>query len=59
MKIIDEIYPKVKAEVRLDKDNKTLWIKSESIPLKDFARVIVEDGSIFCKVFYEDVEDCD
>ena len=54
MKIIDEILPKVKAEVRLDKDNKTLWIKTDT--LEGYGRIIIEDGSIWCRVFYEDYE---
>ena len=52
MLIIDEIMPKVKAEVRLDKDNKTLWIKTDT--LDGYGRVIIEDGSNWCRVFYED-----
>ena len=54
MKIIDEIMPKIKAEVRLDKDNKTLWIKTDT--LDGYCRVIVEDGNNWCRVFYEDKE---
>lgn len=55
MKIVDEIMPKVKAEVRLDKDNKTLWIKTDM--LDGYGRVIIEDGSIWCRVFYEDKDE--
>lgn len=55
MMIIDEILPKVKAEVRLDKDNKTLWIKTDT--LDGYGRIIIEDGSIWCRIFYEDYED--
>lgn len=57
MRIIDEVYPKAKAEVRLGKDNKTIWIKSDSIPLDDFGRVIIEDGTVFCKVYYDSSTD--
>ena len=58
MKIIDEIMPKVKAEVRLDKDNKTLWIKTDT--LDGYGRVIIEDGSNWCRVFYDgkDAQTC-
>lgn len=55
MKIIEEIMPKVKAEVRLDKDNKTLWIKTDT--LDGYGRVIIEDGSNWCRVFYEDKDE--
>ena len=54
MKIIDEIMPKIKAEARLDKDSKTLWIKADT--LDGYGRVIIEDGDHWCRVFYEDKE---
>lgn len=54
MRIIDEIMPKVKAKIRLDKDNQTLWIKTDT--LDGYGRVIVEDGDHWCRVFYEDKE---
>ena len=56
MKIIDEIMPKIKAEARLDKDNQTLWIKTDT--LDGYGRVIIEDGSIWCRIFYEDCGEC-
>lgn len=49
MKLIDEIMPTV--EVRLTED-KTLWVKVGNV--EQIGRVIVEDGSIFCRVFYAD-----
>ena len=55
MEIIDEILPKVQAEVRLDKDNNTLWIKTEAWNKAD--RIILEDGKTFCMVFYAEQTD--
>lgn len=55
MKIKDEIMPKVKAEIRLAKDDKTLWVEVDSTETLDIiGRVIVEDGQRWCRVFYED-----
>ncbi len=54
MNIKDEIYPKVKADARMA-DDKTLWIKVGA-EFEKVDRVILEDGSIFCKVFYQDAE---
>ena len=56
MKIIDEIMPKIKAEARLDKDNQTLWIKADT--LDGYDRIIIEDGSNWCRIFYEDCGEC-
>ena len=55
MMIIDETLPKVQAEVRLDKDNNTLWIKTEAWNKAD--RIILEDGKTFCMVFYAEQAD--
>ncbi len=56
MRIIDEIMPKIKTEARLDKDNQTLWIKADT--LDGYGRVIIEDGSIWCRIFYEGCGEC-
>ena len=56
MKIIDEIMPKIKAEARLDKDNQTLWIKADT--LDGYDRIIIENGSNWCRIFYEDCGEC-
>ncbi len=56
MKIIDEIMPKIKAEVRLDKDNQTLWIKADT--LDGYGRIIIEDGDNWCRIFYDGCDDC-
>ena len=56
MKIIDEIMPKIKAEARLDKDNQTLWIKADT--LDGYDRIIIEDGSNWHRIFYEDCGEC-
>ena len=47
---IDEIFTRT-VEVRL-LDDKTLWVKVGNV--EQIGRVIVEDGSIFCRVFYAD-----
>ncbi len=49
MKLVDERMPTV--EVKLT-DDKTLWVKVGNVG--QIGRVIVEDGSMFCKVFYAD-----
>ncbi len=55
MKVIDEVCPKVEGDMRLV-DDSTLWIKTDK--WGQIRRVIVEDSeSIFCKVFYEGVDD--
>ena len=55
MKVIDEVYPKVEGDMRLV-DDSTLWIKTDK--WGQIRRVIIEDSeSIFCKVFYEGVDD--
>lgn len=56
MTIIDEILPKVKTEVRLDKANKTLWIKTDT--LDGYGRIIIEDGANWCRIFYEECGEC-
>lgn len=53
MKIIDEIAPLVKGEMRMS-DEKTLWIKTDK--MEQIMRVVVENGH-FCKVFYLGSED--
>ena len=55
MIIKDEVYPKVKADVRMT-DDKTLWVKVSKPEFEKVGRVILEDGSIFCKTFYQDAE---
>ncbi len=55
MNIKDEIYPKVKADVRMIND-KTLWVKVSKPEFEKIGRIILEDGSVFCKVFYQDAE---
>ena len=55
MNIKDEIYPKVKADVRMT-DDKTLWVKVSKPEFEKIGRIILEDGNIFCKVFYQDAE---
>lgn len=52
----DGIMPEVKAEVRLDENNKTLWIKTDTI--ESFDRIITEDGSNWCRIFYEECGEC-
>ncbi len=52
----DGIMPEVKAEIRLDENNKTLWIKTDTI--ESFDRIITEDGSNWCRIFYEDCGEC-
>lgn len=55
MKMIDEVYPKIKGDMRLV-DDSTLWIKTDA--MERINRVIIEDtDSIFCKVFYMEVAD--
>jgi len=55
MKVIDEVCPKVKGDMRLV-DDSTLWIKTDM--WKQIGRVIIEDThSKFCKVFYEGADD--
>ena len=54
MKIIDELYPKVKCETRLS-DEGTLWIKTDTKSMEQTKRVIIENTeNKFCKVFYQD-----
>lgn len=55
MNIKDEVYPKVKADVRMT-DDKTLWVKVSKPEFEKIGRIILEDGSVFCKVFYQDAE---
>ena len=50
MKPIEQTEP----QIRLDKDNKTLWIKNT---LDGYDRVIVEED-VFCRIFYEDCGEC-
>lgn len=55
MRIVDEVYPKVKGDMRLV-DDSTLWIKTDK--WEQIGRVIVEDtDSKFGKVFYEGADD--
>lgn len=57
MKVIDEVCPKVKGDMRLV-DDTTLWIKTDM--WEQIGRVIIEDSrSKFCKVFYEGADDED
>lgn len=55
MNIKDEVYPKVKADFRMA-DDKTLWVKVSKPEFEKIDRIILEDGNIFCKVFYQDAE---
>lgn len=52
----DGIMPEVKAEVRFDENNKTLWIKTDTV--ENYDRVIIEDGSNWCRIFYEECGEC-
>lgn len=55
MKVIDEVCPIVKGEMRLV-DDTTLWIRTDK--WKQVGRVIVEDtNSVFGKVFYAEGAD--
>ena len=55
MKVIDEVCPKVKGDMRLV-DDSTLWIKTDK--WEQIGRVIIEDShSNFGKVFYEGADD--
>lgn len=55
MRMIDEVCPKIKGDMRLV-DDSTLWIKTDA--MERIHRVIIEDpDSIFCKVFYMEVAD--
>lgn len=55
MRVIDEVYPNVKGDMRLV-DDSTLWIKTDK--WEQIGRVIVEDtDSKFGKVFYEGADD--
>lgn len=55
MKVIDEVCPKIKGDMRLV-DDSTLWVKTDR--WKQIRRIIVEDSeSKFCKVFYEGADD--
>ena len=55
MNIKDEMYPSAKVEARL-LDDGTLWIKTRE-RLNNIGRVIVEDGTTWCRVFYQDDND--